>query len=115
VAHSIKLQEPRIIHQIKSYRAGYNNVNDNVNNNNDSDDDNYKKTKTVLIVIIAYLPFCKRMQLLRFCWHLDASIWVSLYNLHQINELLMWRYLGDAKTTVFAFVSCFSPLMLKKN
>ena len=26
-----------------------------------------KKTKMVLIVIIAYLPFCKRMQLLRFC------------------------------------------------
>ena len=26
-----------------------------------------KKTKMILIVIIAYLPFCKRMQLLRFC------------------------------------------------
>lgn len=46
VAHSIKLQEPRTIHQIKAYRAGYNNVNDNVNNNdNDSNDNNYKKDK----------------------------------------------------------------------
>lgn len=46
VADSIKLQEPRTIHQIKAYRAGYNNVNDNVNSNdNDSNDDNYKKDK----------------------------------------------------------------------
>ena len=46
MAHSIKLQEPRTIHQIKAYRAGYNNVNDNVNNNdNDSNDNNYKKDK----------------------------------------------------------------------
>ena len=46
VAHSIKLQEPRTIHQIKAYRAGYNNVNDNVNNNdNDSNDNNQKKDK----------------------------------------------------------------------
>ena len=46
VAHSFKLQEPRTIHQIKAYRAGYNNVNDNVNNNdNDSNDNNYKKDK----------------------------------------------------------------------
>ena len=45
VAHSIKLQEPRTIHQIKAYRTGYNNVNDNVNNNNDNDDNNYKKDK----------------------------------------------------------------------
>ena len=46
VAHSIKLQKPRTIHQIKAYRAGYNNVNDNVNNNdNDSNDNNQKKDK----------------------------------------------------------------------
>ena len=46
VAHSIKLQEPRTIHQIKAYRAGYNNVNDNVNSNdNDSNDNNQKKDK----------------------------------------------------------------------
>ena len=38
VAHSIKLQEPGTIHQIKAYRAGYNNVNDNVNNDNDNDE-----------------------------------------------------------------------------
>ena len=46
VAHSIKLQEPRTIHQIKAYRAGYNNLDDNVNNNdNDSNDNNQKKDK----------------------------------------------------------------------
>lgn len=46
VADSIKLQEPRTIHQIKAYRAGYNNVNDNVNSNdNDSKHNNYKKDK----------------------------------------------------------------------
>lgn len=45
VAHSFKLQEPRTIHQIKAYIAGYN-VNDNVNNNdNDSNDNNYKEDK----------------------------------------------------------------------
>lgn len=46
VAHSIKLQEPRTIHQIKAYRAGYSNVNDNVNSNdNDSKHNKYKKDK----------------------------------------------------------------------
>ena len=46
IADSIKLQEPRTIHQIKAYRAGYNNVNDNVNSNdNDSKHNKYKKDK----------------------------------------------------------------------
>ena len=46
VAHSFKLQEPRTIHQIKAYRAGYNNVSANVSSNdNDSNDNNYRKDK----------------------------------------------------------------------